>query len=285
MTPRAAILVAAGVVGGAVIGLLGGPIGAIIGAIAGAATGGGAAAALGHQRPAAARQGRSRKERVDPFTVAEPWRRLSQDALGAKRVFNEAVGRTRPGPLRDRLGDLGRRIDETVDEAWAAAKAGDAVARAYSRLDVPATRRRLDIARASGSSAGDAATVAALESQMATAERLERTIVATEDRLRVLNARLDESVAQSIELSVGLYQPDAFSEIEGDVVSITDELEALRAALEDTSGPRLPVLPNPTSSAPETGAATDSASPAEGRSTPRPDEDPGATGVTRPQGQ
>ena len=41
-----------------------------------------------------------RRERIDPFTLQEPWRRYVQEALQARNRFDEAVGRTRPGPLR-----------------------------------------------------------------------------------------------------------------------------------------------------------------------------------------
>jgi hypothetical protein len=46
---------------------------------------------------------RRRGERIDPFTLQEPWRRYVQEALQARNRFDEAVGRTRPGPLRDHL--------------------------------------------------------------------------------------------------------------------------------------------------------------------------------------
>ena len=74
-------------------------------------------------------------------------------------------------------------------------------------------------------------------------------ITDTREGLQLLNARLDESVAHSIELSVGAYRPEAFNEVEGDLGSITDELEALRGALEETSSPRFPPLPEPEPSA------------------------------------
>ena len=41
-----------------------------------------------------------------------------------------------------------------------------------------------------------------LRAQLATAERLERVIGDADSRLRLLNARLDEAVARTIELSV-----------------------------------------------------------------------------------
>jgi hypothetical protein len=72
------------------------------------------------------------------------------------------------------------------------------------------------------------------------------TIVSTEDRLRLLNERLDESVAQCIELSVGAYQPDGFDRVEGTLGHINDELEVLRGAVAETrSWTDAPSMPDP----------------------------------------
>ena len=244
-SPLAIVAAGGGAAAGILAGGAAGPVGAVVGGIIGAIVAW--SARVGLAVPKA-----PKKDRIDPFTIAEPWRRLTQDAMAAKRQFNDAVGRTSPGPIRDRLATIGERIDDSVEEAWAAARAGHELTDAYSRLDVASTQRELEAINATAAaprSAATQATVTALEAQLATARRMYQMITDTREGLQLLNARLDESVAHSIELSVGAYRPEAFNEVEGDLGSITDELEALRGALEETSSPRFPPLPEPEPSA------------------------------------
>lgn len=242
MSPLAIVAAGGGGAAGILLGGFGGPIGAIVGGVLGAVVAWGARVGLAVPKA-------PQRTRIDPFTIAEPWRRLVQDAIGARRQFADAVRRTKPGPIRDRLASVGQRIDDSVDEAWAAACAGNELADAYSRIDVKGAQRDLDAINAAGSDTHNPttqATIAALTAQLETASRMYQLIIATRDRLQLLNARLDESVARSIELSVGTYKPDAFSEVEGVFGSITDELEALRSAIEDTSAIERPdPMPRP----------------------------------------
>src|SRR4051794_6344349 len=72
---------------------------------------------------------------IDPFTIGEPWRRFVQDALRAQNHFGEVVGRARAGPLRDRLGEIGRGLDRGVGEVWATAQQGQSLKVARRRMD------------------------------------------------------------------------------------------------------------------------------------------------------
>ena len=238
MSPSA---IAATVGGAGVGGLAGSLVGdsatMVIGGILGAAVGW--TARVGTAVPKA-----PARKRIDPFTLAEPWRRLVQNAVAARKQFDDAVKRSKDGPIQERLASIGVRINDAVDDAWESARAGNELANAYSRVDAKGAQRQLDKLRAADNGAGgsadssasitSAATAEALESRVATARRMAAMITTTEDQLRLLNARLDESVTRCIELSVGAYQPDEFNAVEGAVGSITDELEALRSALADT---------------------------------------------------
>ena len=265
LSPLAIIVAGLGGAVGILAGGAAGAIGAIVGGMLGAVTAWATRVLLAVPRG-------PQQARIDPFTLAEPWRRLTQDALAARKQFDDAVRRTQPGPIRDRLATIGERINATIDEAWAAARAGHDLTDAYTRVDVASAQRELDALHATRSATGfnatTQATVTALEAQVATATRMYALITETRDQLQLLNARLDESVARCIELSVGTYRPDAFSEVEGDVGSITDELEALRGAIEDTSAvtaaPSMPAMP-----AESTATSTE----------------PGGSGISRPQGQ
>jgi len=228
----------AGGVLGAIVGAIGGGLAVLLGLVAGVLVGGlaGVAAAAAGGSLGGPRREITRRGRIDPFTVTDPWRRLTQRALASRDQFAATVKRTTAGPVRDRLADIGREVDGSVDEIWATALAGHELTRAYSQLDVPSTKRQLAALGDSDAERSEAAaaTADALRSQLATADRMAATIETTRDRLQLLDARLDEVVARAVELSVGAYQPDAFSQLEVTVGSISDELEALRSALVET---------------------------------------------------
>jgi hypothetical protein len=232
MSPSAILATGAG----AAVGILvGGPLGGIAGGIA-----------AWSARVGLAIPGSPTTERIDPFTIAEPWRRFVQDALGAQVQFAEAVRRALEGPIRERLSSLSGRIDESVKEVWENARAGHELADASRRIDAQGAVQEFHELVQSGAVTADGqlgpnasrstpGTLAALRAQLETADRIRNTVATTADQLRLLNARLDEAVTRCIELGVGRFSPDEFNDLEANVGSITDELEALRSALESTS--------------------------------------------------
>lgn len=177
--------------------------------------------------------------RIDPFEVQEPWRHSVIDALQAKVRFDQAASTFRAGPLRDSVDRIGDQIDEAVAQCWEVARRGEIVARARAGIDERAIERE----RARLEQALDdrepndtqARTLEALASQAASAARLDQILTDTTERLDLLNARLDQSVTQAIELSVTNQTGDADA-IGADVGRIVDELEALRLAMEDVRG-------------------------------------------------
>ena len=184
---------------------------------------------------------RRREERIDPFTVGEPWRHFVADALQAQTKFEQTVGRARPGPLRDRLADLGRRLDDGVRECWRIARQGDGLQSALGHLDIDATRQELrrterEVQRAAPDERPSLQRAeAAVRSQLAAAERIERVAKDAATRLRVLNAQMDEAVARAIELSVTAGDGTDLSPLSADVDNLVSELESLRLALEDAA--------------------------------------------------
>lgn len=181
-------------------------------------------------------------ERIQPSAVAEPWRHFVHDALRARDRFARAVERARPGPLRDRLADVGRQLDQAVTECWRIARQGDALDGALGQLDAGAIRAELEELRRERAGASDRSRASldraeeAVRSQMASVERLERVAGDARSRLRVLNAQLDEAVAQAVELSVSA-DSSQLTPLSADVDTVVSELESLRQALEETSGP------------------------------------------------
>lgn len=168
--------------------------------------------------------------RPDPFGVGEPWRAFVQDALQAQRRFGHTVNRMRAGPLRERLTELGHRIDHGVLTCWRIAQQGDAMDGALREIDPEGVGRELEQL-----GADDTRTAAALQSQLATADRLARVSRDAHDRLRVLNAQLDEVVVRAIELSVGAADVTELDPLSTDVDALVGEMESLRVALQETA--------------------------------------------------
>lgn len=179
--------------------------------------------------------------KIDPFTLSEPWRHYVRDAMQARTRFNDAVRGARPGPTRDRLAQIGERVSTGVDEVWRIAQRGHDLVDARRRVDPDAIRQEIAATQAEAQRVGPgdttlARTMEALQSQLGTVERLERVITDADSRLRLLNARLDEAAARTIELSVQASDVADLSGLGDDVDSMVDEMEALRQAIEETGG-------------------------------------------------
>jgi hypothetical protein len=221
---------------GAAVGVLafGNPVGAV-------ALGLGAFAA----RVLAAVPRAPRRPGVDLRQLTDPWRSIMSEILDAARRFDRAVAGIRPGPLRDRIAELGDRLGTAVDEAWKTAQAGQALTDARAQIDggrivaeLAATRNALPTERS-------AQTIAAIEAQLAAAERMDRTIADAYDRLRLLDARIDETVTRTVELSVTQTDADSLEGLGNEVDSIVGDMEALRQAVEETRAAGGAHLPPP----------------------------------------
>jgi hypothetical protein len=199
-----------------------------------AAVGVGAAAWL--VRVAAAVPRTPPDQRIDAGAVREPWRSFVKDAQDARRRFDLACRRTRPGPLQSRLNDLGRRLDDAVQEVWRIARQGDVLQGGLTVIDPARAQQELaTLAKEPASGSRDRAE-AALKSQIATYDRLRKVGEDAIDRLRALNAQLDEAVARAVELSVQAGDEETLSGVSSQVDSVVGEMEALRQALEETDG-------------------------------------------------
>ena len=168
--------------------------------------------------------------RIDPFALREPWRFFVRDAIRAQTRFTEALTDTEPGPLRDRLLEIGESLDDGVEQAWKAAQRGQQLTDARRRIDGPQLQRQLE-----GLDAADPRR-SGLEAQLATHVRLAGREERTRTELESLDVRLDEAVARVTELGTragGVAELDKVAASIGDVVR---ELEALRLGLDDIEG-------------------------------------------------
>jgi stress response protein SCP2 len=217
---------AGAVAGGAGAAAVGVPV--VLGAV-----GVGGAAWLG--RAAAAIPGR-RGEKIDPFTLREPWRHFVRDALRAHDTFAQLVKRTPEGPLRDRLADIAERMEAGLRESWRIASRGETLVEARQAIDDAAVRAELaslQDPRAGGDPASRARLAEALQSQIDAADRLDRIIDQTYDQLRLMDARMDNAVTRALEISVSATDSAAYGHLGAEVDGLVDDLEALRQGLEE----------------------------------------------------
>ena len=80
-------------------------------------------------------------------------------------------------------------------------------------------------------------TVQALQAQVSAAQRMDKTINDARDRLRLIDARLDEAAARAIELAVNEGDASQLTTLSDDVEGLVGDLEALRQGMEETARP------------------------------------------------
>lgn len=229
-----ASLLGAGAVGGLAVAAAG-PIGLVAGAVAWLAF------TLFRLRPkTVSPRARAERDRIDPFTLPEAWRGPVQSAIETQRRFEAAVRSTSPGPVRDQLENLRDEVASAVDGCWQTSKRGAQLQRAYEQLDPAKTATELDDAENRLRANTDpnrqptlAATVTSLQTQLDAADRLRNGALTAQDRLRSLDAQLDEIVARTVELSATADDVGAVDALGADLDRVRMEMEAVRQGLDE----------------------------------------------------
>lgn len=166
-------------------------------------------------------------------------------ALDARDRFARIAGRVPAGPLRDRLDELGTRIDAGVAAAHGLAQRAAAHEATLADLRPDAVtarvkdaRRAVSTAEAAGRDASaERATLEALLAQHAATMRVWDAVDDTRDRLAVVNQRLEEAVVHAAAVSTGGTVDDpALALVEADLSTAGDELAALGRALDSLGG-------------------------------------------------
>lgn len=221
VTHPAAIVGAGAVAAGTIV--AGAPF-AVVGVAAAAAWG----AVVANRLP------RSHRARTpDLRGLQEPWRRYLVEAIAARQRFDTAVEECEPGPLRRRLEQIGRRVEDGVAEVDRIARHGSRLDRAMRELDDPdELRQRLEVARADPSTAPEV--VEAFAAQLGSTERIVALAVQTRQRLEVLDAQLDEAVARVVELSLRQGDVNEAGQLGDRVDGLVVEMESLRLALDES---------------------------------------------------
>lgn len=168
---------------------------------------------------------------IDAFAVSEPWRQHVQGAVKAKRRFDETLLAAPAGPSRDRLTEIGVRINRGVEECWHIASRGNEIDKAVKRMNLPSARSDLQLLQSRPTDASTAQTVASLQSQIDTGERLKARSADIAQRLRLLEVRLSELATRASEVAVGASDQEAYGH---DVEDLIAQLEGMRLAIDET---------------------------------------------------
>jgi hypothetical protein len=177
---------------------------------------------------------------IDPFRVGEPWRQLVQGAVRAQGRYRQTVQSVQAGPMRDRLQDIGTQLDEAVSECWRIAQRGYDLRHALDAMDIARSREQLAAIPADAADPAVQQRAASLTSRVNTYDRIATTTAQTEQELRLLVARLDETSARGAELSLTAGAP-GIDALGTEVSGVVDELESLRQAFDELADrPELP---------------------------------------------
>jgi hypothetical protein len=174
-------------------------------------------------------------QRIELAGLTDPWQSYVRDALQAQQRYGRALSSATPGPLHDRLAEIGARIDAGVFECYRVARRGAALSDAIWNLEVDTARQELAAAKAAPGELDDTRrrTIEALQAQVDSGERVIRVEADAKSRLGLLNARLDEAVARAVELSLRGDDVTAVGGLGSDVDELVGEMESLRLALDE----------------------------------------------------
>jgi len=173
---------------------------------------------------------------IEPRRLGEPWAGFVREALDAQLRYQRAVGNADAGAIRERMVDIGGRVDDGVDECWRIASRGHELYLALSQLEpLRDLRARLQSLTRAGAGGVNDRVADSLRAQIASTERILRVAEDTAERLRLLDARLDEAVARAVELSLRAGDVVELGGLGSDVDSLVQDMEALRQALEEMS--------------------------------------------------
>ena len=175
------------------------------------------------------------------LTALEPrWRAAVEEALASRVRFRSLVEQSPGGPLRDRLEELAGRVDVGVHAAVDTAFRAQTAAQTLRGMDLEHVtsqlkdaRRRL--VRATEAGAGTAAVQAEVDlllEQHSALNDLANGVDEAGERLRMLDLRLDASVARAAQM---VLRPDALQQlglVDQELRALVEELGALQSGLD-----------------------------------------------------
>ena len=192
---------------------------------------------------------RRRKESAptDPLAHVRPqeapvrWRPAVETALAHRHRFRELRDLMEPGPTRDRVDELGERVDAGVLAVWDLVQRGVVAERVLQTIDPDAAARELKDARRQLADAGRAGDdtadltrrLEALSARHRAAQRVWNEVDDLGDRLVAIDDRIGAVVANVAALAAGSVYTDDLDRVVGDLDAAVDSLAATRAALDE----------------------------------------------------
>jgi hypothetical protein len=196
------------------------------------------------------RQSKPQPASLDPWSVPEPWRSLVRQALDSQSRFDHTVDDWPAGPIRDRLSDLRPRLYSSVAEIGTLSRRGAALSGtvagvamtgqpSVAQLGEQLRRTEAERVQAAATSPDHAASLARTEEALAAQIRAVRTSEDAAgrllDRLRVVVARLDETVTALLLVGVDGTSDPAADALVRSLDDLHDEIASLGAGLADTT--------------------------------------------------
>ena len=166
---------------------------------------------------------------VDPHRAPRRFAGAVAAALDARDRYADVVAGTRPGPVRDQLVAVGARLDAGVTAVWDTAVRAGEVERTLDALGPERVADEYKRAKRSGS---DPELTEVLAQRFTSVQRLLNTLDDTEERLRLLDARLSAAVARAAEVALSAGPGDAGT-VGAELDGVLGDLTALRIALDE----------------------------------------------------
>ena len=189
------------------------------------------------------RRSRGPLDEVRPTELPARWQAPVVAALDCRMKFHEFLGRIDPGPLRSRVDEAARGVDEGVLAVWALAQRGVLASHALANSDpqkatddLKAAQRRLASAESDAERNDVEAEVAVLSARHSSLQRLWNTVDEVDEQLERAGDRLRTTVAQIMELAVTANTTRSAETIRA-IDQTVLELRSLREALEEVQGP------------------------------------------------
>jgi hypothetical protein len=169
---------------------------------------------------------------LDPAAVSPRFAAAVAAAVDARGRFAAVVSGVREGPTRDRLVATGARLDAGVLAVWETAGRATQIERALASLDPDRVTAEYKRAKRAGD---DPELEQVLAQRFSSVQRLLNTLDDTDDRLRLLDARLGAAVASAAEVALGAAGGGGADALDAELDSVVTELDTLRHALTELS--------------------------------------------------
>lgn len=176
--------------------------------------------------------------------LQEPWVSFVYSAESSYARAYQAFDRTAAtSPLRESLSQMAWQIAALVEACWRAAQHGQTLAQTRERIDSARLEDAITTMERAATGPVDpvaAQTLTSLRAQRDGAARLDRAIESTLANLRMLDARLGETVLVMAEISLDAGAGGAPTEVVSSVNQVLADMHALREAMNETRSIGLP---------------------------------------------